>query len=147
MRRSLISMRDLQVSPPRFKITKLRFGILDGVNTFARAKVLRSVTPRDLVAHDIPSARYVGTRYVGFADAICFASRNVRVKIRLADFSDFIIFRLGFRLGADFAAWGAVYPPNPPASGRAGFISLDKLNRLSSAGDSVTLFSFAVLFD
>ena len=33
-------MRDLQVSPPRFKITKLRFGILGRVNTFARAKVL-----------------------------------------------------------------------------------------------------------
>ena len=95
-RRSLELMRDLQVSPPRFKITKLCFGILDGVNTFARAKVLRSVTPRDLVAHDIPSARYVGTRYVVFADAICFALRNVKVKIRLADFFDFIIFRLGF---------------------------------------------------
>jgi len=37
-------MRDLQVSPPRFKITKLRFGILGRVNTFARAKVLRSAT-------------------------------------------------------------------------------------------------------
>ena len=110
-------MRDLQVSPPRFKITKLCFGILDGVNTFARAKVLRSVTPRDLVAHDIPSARYVGTRYVGFADAICFASRNVRVKIRLADFSDFIIFRLGFRLGADLAAWVLYTHPTLPQAG------------------------------
>ena len=96
MRRSLISMRELQLSLPRFKITKLRFGILDGVNTFARAKVLRSVTPRAFGAHDMPAARYVDTRYVGFADAICFASRNVKVKIRPADFSDFIIFRPGF---------------------------------------------------
>ena len=55
-------MRDLQVSPPRFKITKLRFGILDGVNTFARAKVLRSVTSRNLGAHDMTVARYVSLR-------------------------------------------------------------------------------------
>ena len=112
-------MRRLQPSPPRFKITKLRFGILDGVNTFARAKVLRSVTPRARGAHDIPSARYVDTRYVVFADAICFASRNVRVKIRLADFSDFIIFRLGFRLGADFAAWVLYTHPTLPQAGGA----------------------------
>ena len=46
MRQSLILMRRLQPSLLRFKITKLCFGILDGVNTFARAKVLRSVTPR-----------------------------------------------------------------------------------------------------
>ena len=46
MRRSLISMRELKLAPLRFKITKLCFGILDGVNTFARAKVLCSVTPR-----------------------------------------------------------------------------------------------------
>ena len=106
-------MRELQLAPPCFKITKLCFGILDGVNTFARAKVLRSVTPRDLVAHDIPSARYVGTRYVGFADAICFALRNVKVKIRIADFSDFIIFRLGFRLGGKSFAKVLTAHPNP----------------------------------
>ena len=105
-------MRDPQVSPPRFKITKLRFGILDGVNTFASAKVLRSVTPRDLVAHDIPSARYVDTRYVVFADAICFASRNVRVKIRLADFSDFIIFRPWFG-AARTSPLGCCMPTQP----------------------------------
>ena len=111
-------MRRLQPSLPRFKITKLRFGILDGVNTFARAKVLRSVTPRDLVARDIPTAGYVDTRYVVFADAICFASRNVKVKIRLADLSDFIIFRPWFGAAQTFLR-AAVYPPNPPASGRA----------------------------
>ena len=112
-------MRDLQVSPPCFKITKLCFGILDRVNTFARAKVLRSVTSRAFGAHDMPVARYVDTRYVGFADAICFASRNVKVKIRPADFTDFIIFRLGFRLGADFAAWVLYTHPALPQAGGA----------------------------
>ena len=41
------------------------------------------------------------------------------MKIRLADFSDFIIFRLGFRLGADFAAWVLyTHPTLPQAGGR-----------------------------
>ena len=38
-------MRELELAPPRFKITKLRFGILGRVNTFASAKVLCSATP------------------------------------------------------------------------------------------------------
>ena len=56
-------------------------------------------------------ARPCRARYA--CGAICFASRNVKVKIRLADFSDFIIFRLGFRLGGKSFAKVLTAHPNP----------------------------------